>query len=70
MAKYKLREGVLSFTDPSQSLPENRCISGKQIKELQLTSAVANALKNKVLVEIKEVVAKVETVEKIVKDKK
>lgn len=54
MAKFKLREGVNSFTDPSQPNPDNQCISGKQVKELVLTQAVKKAIQNKVLEEVQE----------------
>ncbi len=52
MGKYKLREGLNSFTDPSQPNPDNQCISGKQVKELALTIAVKKAIQNKVLEEV------------------
>ena len=54
MPKFKLREGLNSFTDPSQPNPDNQCISGKQVKELALTQAVKKAIQNKVLEEVKE----------------
>ena len=54
MARFKLREGLNSFTDPSQPNPDNQCISGKQVKELALTPLVKKAIQNKVLEEVKE----------------
>lgn len=54
MKKYKLEEGVNSFTDPSQSKEENRCIARGEVRELDLTAAVKKAIKNKILIEVKE----------------
>ena len=54
MKKYRLEEGINSFTDPSQSKEENRCIAPGEARELDLTPAVKKAIKNKLLLEVKE----------------